>query len=466
LTEYALLLVDDEGSTLNALRRTLRTPDRRILAAHDGLEAISTIQAYPSEAFAVAIVDLKMPRMDGMKTLLAIKRCSPATQVLMLTGHGSISDAVEAMRAGADDFLEKPFEPEFLRAKVVAAERQWAARRGAGADAPIAGPKAISDNLIGASEQMDELRRFAFRMGNSDVTILIRGESGTGKGALARAIHFGGRRARKPFVSIDTPTLSATMIESELFGHSKGAYTGAVEHREGLLRTAGKGTVFLDEIGDLPLPLQTKLLRVLQERLVRPVGMECDLPIEARFIAATNRDMAAAVESGRFREDLYHRLNVVNVVVPPLREHKPDIPILAERFLKRYVDERPTVTGFSHEVHTALLAYDWPGNVRELENIVLRAVVLGAHDVIQLEDLPEHILHPASSTVRDILQHNARQPVLFHSASEAGGSLACYEQKAILSALKESGGNRAKAAAILKIGVATLYRKMKKYKLR
>lgn len=386
-----LLIVDDEASMRSALRRALRHRDYGITTAGDGREALAILDRHPVGTFAVAILDLCMPRMNGLDVLTEIKRRSPDTQVLILTGQGTIGDAVRAMRLGADDFLEKPFDPDALRERVRTAHRIWCAKR-----SPVAcGRSSVftdaSQGLIGESEQMQHIRCMVRQVADSEATLLIQGESGTGKEQLAKAIHFGGDRTGEPFVPIDLSSISATVIESGLFGHTKGAFTSAASDREGLLRAAGKGTVFLDEIGELPLNMQTRLLRVLQEREVRPVGSEETLPIEARLIVATNKDLASAVKRKEFREDLYHRLNVVELTMPPLRERTEDISLLAQHFLLKYRDERPTVEGITDEALALLGEYSWPGNVRELENAILRAMVVGTSEFIGISDLPLHV---------------------------------------------------------------------------
>jgi len=461
-----ILIVDDEPAMRSALRRALRRFHCPLVAAGDGTEAFALLQQHPAGAFSVAVVDLRMPGMDGIELLGRIKQRSPETQVLLLTGRGTISDAVRAMRLGADDFLEKPFDPDALCERVRTAQQVWAAKRGlARPDCPL-GRRGALQALVGESAEMVRIRRLACRMSNTDVTLLVQGESGTGKEQFARAVHYGGCRAAEPFVVVDTAAMSATVIESELFGHAKGAFTGAEAPREGLLRAAGRGTVLLDEIGHLPLPMQSRLLRVLQEREVRPVGSDETFPVYARFIAASNKDLAAAVARGEFREDLYHRLNVISVTMPPLRERKEDIAILAQHFLIKYADQRPTVRGFSSEAIAALIAYDWPGNVRELENAILRALILGSSDRIQLADLPVQIAEPDVRPEAERFDPglSSRCP----SGASAGrvGTLAACEKQAIASALEAANGNRTEAAKILGIGVATLYRKMKRYGLR
>ncbi len=443
-----------------------------MLTYGDGLHAIDALRNHSRDDFAVAIVDLLMPRMDGLQLLPEIRRMGPATQVLMLTGTGTIQTAVAAMRMGASDFIEKPFDQVALREKVHAGIRVWAAKRAAVGSAATSGQ--ADQHLIGESEAMKAILDLARRMSDNDALVLIQGESGTGKEQFAKAVHDGSRLASEPFVPIDTSTLGASVVESELFGHTKGAFTGAHSTRQGLLRAAGRGTVFLDEVGDLPLELQTRLLRVLQERTVRPVGSERAYPVEARLMAATHRNLLDAVNRGEFRDDLYHRLNVVAVTMPPLRDHKEDIASLASHFLRKYGKKRPELTSVSAEALTALRAYDWPGNVRELENAILRAVVIGTSDTIRVDDLPAHIATggaseyaPADKRISDSTPDSplAADSQRAGGSPLAGGTLAAYERDAIVAALEAAHGNRTLAAEILDIGVATLYRKIRKYQI-
>jgi len=452
----------------SALRRALRHLDYGITTAGDGREALAILDRHPAGTFAVAIVDLCMPHMNGLDVLTEIKRRSPDTQVLILTGQGTIGDAVRAMRLGADDFLEKPFDPDALRERVRTAHRIWCAKRSPVACSRSSGFTDAFQGLIGESEQMQHIRCMARQVADSEATLLIQGESGTGKEQLAKAIHFGGNRAGNPFVPIDMSSISVTVIESELFGHTKGAFTSASRDREGLLRAAGKGTVFLDEIGELPLNMQTRLLRVLQEREVRPVGSEKMLPIEARLIVATNKDLASAVKRKEFREDLYHRLNVVELTMPPLRERTEDISLLAQHFLLKYRDERPTVEGIADEALALLSEYNWPGNVRELENAILRAVVVGTSELIGISDLPLHVTRSSTGATGLGPRRSAQAEACGSNAASADSlpatdTLASYEREAIITALEKSGGNRERAAKLLDIGVATLYRKLKRY---
>ncbi len=461
VSKASVLVVDDDPSMRSALRRALRPLDRTVSMAGDGRSALDVLGDRPVDGPGVAIVDLCMPGMDGIEVLAEIKRRSPHTEVLILTGRGTIGDAVRAMRSGASDFVEKPFDAAQLRDKVCAAARIWEARQVAD-QSDLASVDDVSPvGLIGASDPIRLLRDMAGHLGASDALVLIQGESGTGKERFAFEVHRRSPRVEEPFTPVDTSAMSPSVIESELFGHAKGAFTGAHSAREGLLRAAGGGTVFLDEIGDLPLALQTRLLRVLQEKSFRAVGSDEWQRLDARVIAATHKDLALAVTRGEFREDLYHRLNVVTVSIPPLRDHKDDLPSLVEHFVRRFRSERPALRGISAEAMKVLRGYDWPGNVRELENAVLRALVMGSGEQIDVADLPLHILEAAPVTSREGGADGSER-----GREDVGsGTLAACERAAIVAALKQSGGRRREAASILNIGTATLYRKIRKYRI-
>ena len=464
---FRVLVVDDDSLMRSALHRALRRRDCEVVLAADGLEAIATVEDAAPSAFAVAVVDLRMPCMGGHELLAEIKHRSPATQVIILTGHGTIDDAVRAMRAGADDFLEKPVDPDVLWNRIVGAGRLWRVRHAAEASQCVAAEDPF-DNLVGQTPEMEQVRCLARRIGDSDATLLIRGESGTGKEEFARAVHACGKRAQEPFVPVDLASIGPNVIGSELFGHAKGAFTGAATDRVGLIRSAGKGTVLLDEIGELRLGMQATLLRVIQEREVRPIGSEDVYPIEARLIAATNRNLQDAVRRGQFREDLFHRLNVVEVLLPPLRERTADIPELAQHFLDKYACERPTVRGFRPDALARLVLHDWPGNVRELENAVLRAIVIGTSDLIEADDLPLQVgrnTRPGGVTDEPETAAVSCRENGFVDKRPVPASLAANERDAIVAALAASNGHRQRAAEILGIGVATLYRKLKRYKI-
>ena len=447
-SKFSLLFVDDESQILSLLSKTFAKEDYNIHTALNGEDALTLLAETKIDA---ALVDLKMPGMSGFSLLKEIRERYPEIMVFILTGYGSVEDAVHAMKFGAVDFLEKPFSPERLLALMAQTYQIWELREENKNLRAKVGSRFSFDPLVGQSTIMLELKELIAQVGPSRSTILIQGETGTGKELVARAIHAHSPGARNTFVPVDCAAISETVMESELFGHTKGAFTGAHISTLGLIRSAEKGTLFLDEVGELSPATQAKLLRTIQEREVRPVGSSQSYPVDIRVLAATNRDLAAEVVRGLFREDLYYRLNVLTIHVPPLRDMKEDVPILAAYFLKRFFSSRSPVREISEESLLCMERYDWPGNIRELENVIRRAIALGKGDSILPEDLPSNIytlpfLKPPEST-----------------GLSSGGSLASYEIAAIKNALVQSGSNRKQAARILKIGEATLYRKIKKY---
>jgi len=389
-----------------------------------------------------------VPQLGGLEFLKRVRASHPKIAVMVLTQYGTIETAVEATRLGAMDYVTKPFHVDELRTKmqrlVHAIEldhenhilrEQLRTRPGFG-------------GLIGVSPKMQRVYKMVQKVSQHNYPVLILGESGTGKELVARSIHFSGTRQQKPFVPVDCSGLVPTLIESELFGYVKGAFTGAQHSRQGLFATAEGGTVFLDEIGDLPVDLQAKLLRALQEREIRPVGATERIRINLRVIAATNRDLESAIRTGGFRQDLYFRLNVVQIKLPPLRERKSDIPLLVSSFLEKFSDPQRDVRTISEDAMRRLVSYDWPGNVRELENAIERAVALGSGPLLHVGDLPSN------------LQYSPEQPL---PASDELLPLEELERRAIVRALRETAGDKLAAARLLGIGKTTLYRKLKQY---
>jgi DNA-binding NtrC family response regulator len=446
-SKFTLLLVDDDHKILSSLKRVFFEDDYLIHAADSGEEALSIIN---NEKIDAALIDYKMPGMDGLTLLGNLKKERPEIIVIMLTGHGGIREAVEAINLGADDFLEKPFTSEGLRARLGQLYRIWQLNE----ENKILRSKVEFqfgfDRLVGNSAPMLALKQLITQVGPTDASVLIFGETGTGKELVARSIHHHSKRSKGKFVAVDCAAVSETMIESELFGHVKGAFTGAHISTLGLIRSADMGTLFMDEVGELSVGLQAKLLRTLQEKEVRPVGSSKTNSVDVRILAATNRDLQAEVARGSFREDLYYRLNVVSVRVPPLRERREDIPLLARYFVKRFHNDVSTVKDISKETLVYMENHAWPGNVREMENVIRRAFAMGTGKVILPDDLPAEIYAPPRQS----------DPA---KAEFADGTLAAYEKAAIRQALTKSGMNRKKAAQILAIGEATLYRKIKKY---
>ena len=419
--------------------------------AGNGVEALSLLEKANVDA---ALVDLQMPEMDGLILLGEIKEKYPGIMVVILTAHGEIDDAVQAIKLGAVDFLKKSFSQAELRVRVDQLYRMWLLKEENNNLKEKINFSFGFERLVGNSTALLKLKEMITQIGKSDASVLIQGETGTGKELVARAIHFHSPRADNAFVPVDCAAISENVIESELFGHVKGAFTGAHIAAPGLIRSAEGGTVFFDEIGELSPAIQAKILRTIQEREVRPVGSAKSHPVNIRVLAATNRDLEKEVGAGNFREDLFYRLNVVTVQVPPLRKRKEDIALLARYFIQRFKTDFSSIEGISDEALKIMYRYDWPGNIRELENAVMRAIALGRGTEILPADLPP----PLCSEIGTSL--DSRQ-----SAALKGKSLADYEQAAILSALQKCSGNRKKAAQILDIGEATLYRKLKIYKM-
>jgi two-component system response regulator HydG len=410
----------------------------------------------------ILLLDLHAPLGEGLALLNEIKALNPGLAVVVMTAFATVPAAVEAMRTGAADYLTKPFALDDLSAVLErAAERvavEGASRR---LRESLRSPQGLG-NMIGRSPEMDKLYRILAKVAQSSHPVLILGESGVGKELVARSIHSNGSHADRPFVPIDCGSLVPTLMESELFGYVKGAFTGANHAKEGLLASAQGGTVFLDEIGELPLDLQAKLLRALQEKEVRPVGATHRVSINVRILAATNRNLAAMVEQGRFRKDLYYRLSVVNLRIPPLRERKQDIPLLAAHFLERMSRETGTTYTLSDDALRTMVEYEWPGNVRELEHSIDRACTLSSGPIVHLGDLPTQL--------QNFHLQNRRPVVVPAAALGAPGSarsavlpLAQLEKQAILDTLRKLNGDKLLAARLLGIGKTTLYRKLKEY---
>src|SRR5271166_150909 len=389
-----LLVVDDEQS-IRRLCMTIGTSLGFVCAEAESAEV--ALARLDSDAPDLLLTDLKLPTQSGVELLQQAKRLLPHTEVAIMTGHGSIESAVDAMKLGAYDYIEKPFRVEKMRLSLqrmaekvrLVTENEFLRERVSTED--------NLDGIIGTSANIQDVLRMVSRLKDTRTPVLISGESGTGKELVARAIHFRGALAKTPFVAVDCGALVPTLMESELFGYEKGAFTGAIKTKAGLFQAANGGTIFLDEIGELPLEMQAKLLRVLQEKEVRPVGSNEKVNVDVRVIAATNRDLEAAYREGTFRKDLYFRLNVVTVHLPPLRERRSDIPMLVHHFLDRYAPT--THLQVTSAAMKSLLQYDWPGNVRELENCIARGVTLGDHKIIDVGDLTPEIRGASDTAV-------------------------------------------------------------------
>ena len=446
-----LLVVDDEQS----IRRLCMTIGSSLAYNCNEAESAETaIQRLETDPPDLVLTDLKLPNQSGVELLKQIKAVLPRTEVAIMTGHGSIESAVDAMKLGAYDYIEKPFRVEKMRLLLQRmAEKVRLVNENAFLRERVSTEENL-DGIIGTSSGMQDVLRMISRLKDTRTPVLISGESGTGKELVARAIHFRGMMAQTPFVAVDCGALVPTLMESEMFGYEKGAFTGAMKSKKGLFQAANGGSIFLDEIGELPLEMQAKLLRVLQEKGVRPVGSNDRHAVDVRVIAATNRDLESAYRTGTFRKDQYFRLNVVTVHIPPLRERRADIPMLVHYFLNRYTPTKPLqVTAAAMK---SLLQYDWPGNVRELENCIARAVTLGDQETIDVQDLPPAIRseQPASSEMTPL-----------DAASLSTTALAEMERMTILRVFEQAHGDKALAGKMLGISRATLYRKLKRYKI-
>jgi len=438
-----LLVADDDPVARDLLVEVLTREGYRVLAAGSGEACVRLAEQEPVD---LALVDLRMPDLDGLAVLARLRALDPPVPVLILTAFATVDTAIEAIRAGAYDYLSKPFRVEEIRLAVRRALEAQRLRRENLQYRQELQERYRVEHLIGQSPAMVAVYRTIARVAPLDTTVLIEGETGTGKELVARAIHHASPRAGRPFVVVDCAALPETLVESELFGHEKGAFTGATQSRRGLLEAADGSTCLLDEVGELSLPLQAKLLRVLQERVVRRVGGNAPIPVDVRLIAATNRDLRKAVEEGRFREDLYYRLNVVTIRVPPLRERPQDIPLLAQHFLRKWAAATgKPVTGFARETLERLARHAWPGNVRELEHVVERAVALATSSILLPEDLPPDV-GPAGPPAPPTLPPGRRM------------TLEELKRWYVERVLAETGGNKARAAEILGIDRRTLYR--------
>jgi len=409
----------------------------------------------------ILVLDLKSPAGAGLELLDEVKLLHPEISVIVMTAFATVTSAVEAMRTGANDYLTKPFALDDLAAVLDrAAERRSVDTASRRLREKLRSQQGLG-NLIGNSPEMEKIYRILSKVSQTAHPVLILGESGTGKELIARSIHSNGPSASKPFLPVDCGSLVPTLVESELFGYVKGAFTGATRNKEGLLASAEGGTVFLDEIGEMPLDLQAKLLRALQEKEIRPVGATHRVPINCRILAATNRDLAVMVEQGRFRKDLYYRLNVVALRIPPLRDRREDIPLLAAHFLTRMNKRGDAKYVLSDDALRTMSEYAWPGNVRELENSVERACALSSGPVLRLGDLPTQLQDFHLHAFRTVAADGENSAATSSSADVT--PLADLERQAILDTLRQLKGDKLTTARLLGIGKTTLYRKLKEY---
>jgi len=440
-----VLIVDDEDATRSLCHDVVTDSGLRTRTASTTEQALEILDQMPVD---ILITDLRVPQIGGLELLKRVRSTYPQTAVLVLTQYGTIESAVEATRLGAADYITKPFHIPELRSKLDRMIRLLDVDQENRVLRETLRTRPGFADLIGVSLKMQRVYRLIERVSQHAYPVLILGESGTGKELVARSVHFSGVRRNKPFIPVDCSSLVPTLIEAELFGYVKGAFTGAMHAKQGLMEIADGGTLFLDEIGDLPFDMQAKLLRALQEKEVRPVGSTDRIPLSARIIAATNRDLDNAVRQGTFRQDLFFRLNVVQIRIPPLRERKTDIPILVNSFLEKFSEANGKMRTISEDAIARMMAYDWPGNVRELENAIERAIALGSGPILHAGDLPTNLQYGTG----DRLPQNDEMLPLDE-----------LERRAILRALREAGGDKLAAARMLGIGKTTLYRKLKQY---
>ncbi len=443
-----ILVVDDEQIMRDSLSDWLRLDGYEVEAVEDGYKALEKVK---KESWDVLFVDLKMPRMDGIEVMQKVKEINKDIPVIIITAYATVDTAVKAMKEGAYEYIVKPFNPEeisiIIRNIVV---HQSLVKENIFLRQELKKRYQLND-IIGKGPRMQDLFALIRKVAKSNTTVLIEGESGTGKELIARAIHTNSQRSKGPFVAVPCAALPESLLESELFGHEKGAFTGAIATRKGSFELADKGTLFLDEVGDMSLKIQANFLRVLEQREFRRVGGTNLIKVDVRVISATNQDLNKLIKNGKFREDLYYRLNVVSVNPPPLRKRKEDIPLLVEHFLKKYsIENKKDVKWIHEDALKLLIQYDWPGNVRELENVIERAVVLTKEDFISSDELPPFV--------------RTAEKEEFKMAADS--QLHEVEKEHILRVLKANDGNIKKSANILGIDRTTLYNKIKKYKIK
>lgn len=444
-----ILFVDDEPEMRAIVDQYLSLNGYLVTTVDSGQKALELIK---QKEYGIVITDLKMPEMSGLDLLLALKEACPDSEVVIITAYGSIDSAVEAVKFGCYDYIQKPFELEKLKSLVdrISGEKQlkW---ENTLLKRQLKERYKYGD-LVGVSLKMQEIYETIDRISDTASTVLIEGGSGTGKELVANVIHQHSERADGPFIAVNCGAITAGLMESELFGHKKGSFSGAIQEKIGLFMAAHKGTIFLDEVMEIPIALQVKLLRILQERKLRPVGDTNEFEIDVRVIAATNGDPEKAIKNGDLREDLFYRLNVIRIMLPSLKERKEDIPILASHFLYKHNEKnyRRQVKCFSQEAMDILLNYDWPGNVRQLENVIERGIALGMSETLDLQDLPPELTNK---------MREGEKP------GEEIFNLDQHETMVIKKALDKTHNNKVKAAQLLGINAATLYRKLKRYKI-
>jgi len=454
-----ILVVDDEQNFCESMKKALERSGFSVETALNGFGALERLR---TEDFDMVICDICMPGIDGIQLLDRIKELNPRIIVIMITGYASIETAITSIKRGAVDYITKPFKPDQIRLIVNRAFQQKKL-----IDESIYLKDELRnlygrDVVIGESKAMREVFDLVFKVAETDSNVFIVGESGTGKEILARLVHFRSARRDKPFVTVNCAAIPETLMESELFGHRKGAFTGAIYTKKGSFELADSGTLFLDEVSEMKKDMQAKILRALEDHKIKRVGSEGEIYVDVRVVAATNRDIACEVKTGNFRGDLYYRLNVVQIAIPPLRKHKEDIPIFARHFLKTYSEElKKNIVDFSEETMDLLMSYDWPGNIRELKNTVERAVIFAENDgLIRKSHLPQHILEEIKSQFA-----NRGQDIKGEWGKEKEvRTLREVEENYIEEILKLCGGNRIRAAKILGISPVTVWRRFGKDK--
>ncbi len=451
-----ILLVEDEKLKRISLTDALERKKFEVVPCDNPLEALAVLNE--EDSVDVIVTDLKMPKMNGIDFIKKVREFDKEVPIIVVTAYATVETAVDAMKLGAYDYITKPFTTDEL---ILVLDRlrdyQEIVKENIYLRSKIRNRYRF-ENIIGRSKPMQEIYRIIQTIADSDSTVLIQGESGTGKELIANAIHFNSRRRNKPLICVSCAALTESLFESEIFGHEKGAFTGAVREKKGRFELADGGTIFLDDVDDIPLVSQVKLLRVLQERTFERVGGTKSISVDVRVVAATKVNLFEKVRNREFREDLYYRLNVVPIILPPLRERKEDIPLLVEHFVNKYQKKSP-VRKFSNEAMKAMLSYDWPGNVRELENIVERICTLTTHELVQLEDLPDFLMTPSRGTFSCRGFESSENGLNFSELIQS------YEKELLLWALKKADGNRSKASQLLQLKRTTLQDKLKKYGL-
>ncbi|MBM2833685.1 MAG: atoC 2 [Candidatus Brocadiaceae bacterium] len=454
-----ILVVEDQDAMRESLVIAFKDEGYQVEGVASGEEAIQRLNS--NNVYDLVVTDLKMKKVDGLEVLKAVKNANSSTEVVLITAYGTISTAVQAIRDGAYDYVTKPFRhQEILKAAKKAIEKKMLKDRVRYLEGEIR-DKYKFEGIVGNSNAMLEVLKITSRVCRTESTVLVTGESGTGKELIARAVHYNSPRKDGPFVVINCGALPENLQESELFGHVKGSFTGAIRDKMGLFQQAQKGTVLLDEIGETLPSTQVKLLRFLQDGEIRPVGGNKSIFVDTRIIAATNENLEKAVELGRFRKDLFYRINVIRIHIPPLRERREDIPLLVEYFLEKILEKfKKGKRVFSEEAMYAFMNYDWPGNIRELQNMIERAVALSKSEIINVDELPLPVpVEEFAALSRNPLDDERKKSFIVTTLAE-------QEKNAIIEALNKYGGNQTKVSQVLGISTTTLWRKIKKYRIK